>query len=167
MISYDYTLTGFNRVENYLNSISKNMPNELNNTFKATADLVFISGAFRTFEAEGARDGEPKWTPLSNYTLAQDLKKKTKLKSVTREQIEKHRGDRRILQDSGKLRNSILIQKIDNNGVVVGTNLMYAPQQQYGDTQKNIPPRPFLFITEKDITKIMNIVKSLIMRLFK
>ena len=95
-------------------------------------------------------EGKP-WKPLSPVTLN---KRKTRKISPT--------SSTRILEDIGRLRASFA-SKSDHNSAQIGTNLKYAPTQQFGAKKgqygrtKNgrpipwgdIPARPMIGITAK------------------
>lgn len=105
-----------------------------------------------TFEAEG----KPKWIHLSRTTLrlgytnmGKSTSKKTHLKNgkISRG-FERYMSDRKILQKSGRLRDSI-IPKVSDDEVVVGTNMKYAAIHQFGGMagrgrKVKIPARPFM-----------------------
>lgn len=75
------------------------------------------------------------WKPLSAVTIA----------------MRRGSGSARILQDSRRLYNSINAQVL-GSGVAIGTNVIYAPTQQFGRQSNRmfgkasapIPARPFL-----------------------
>ena len=52
----------------------------------------------------------------------------------------------RILQDTGRLRTSIMFNMSGNTGYI-GTNVLYAATHQFG--RDNIPARPFLWFTDR------------------
>ena len=90
--------------------------------------LKFVARNFR-------EEGRPKWSPLSPKT------------------IERRRGKSgKILQDTGKLRNSIVnaaagkapgaVWQVSDKYLLAGTNLVYAATHQYG--RDKIPARPYL-----------------------
>ena len=68
------------------------------------------------FEAERSPDGAP-WKPLSKATANQRRGRK-------------RRGEHPILRDSGRM--STLALQADDEGAVVGTNVVYAPVHQFG-----------------------------------
>lgn len=120
------------------------------------------------FEAEG----RPKWAGLQPGTIAQ------------RERSGHWPG--KILQRSGRLKNSIT-QHWDDRQAVVGTNVIYAAIQQFGGKTKahtikpknkkalafggrvlrsvkhpgsNIPARPFLALTQQDLDDLAHDVND-------
>lgn len=91
------------------------------------------------FEAEG----QPRWKPLADATVANRTKKATKGQSE---------GGFRILQDSGQLASSVSTD-YGSNHAAIGSNLAYAGIQQLGGMagrgQKvEIPARPYLPVDE-------------------
>lgn len=83
-----------------------------------------------TFDKE-THEGK-QWKPLSKYTI----ERRRQGRSV---------GRPIILQDTGTLRRSFVPNKAiraDNNKVVVGTNIEYAPQHEFGEGR--IPQRKIL-----------------------
>jgi phage virion morphogenesis protein len=87
-----------------------------------------------TFRAERSPYGQP-WKPLSPATMA----------------MRRQGSSSRILQNTRRLYNSISAQPV-NDGISVGTNVVYARAQQfgnpdnrfYGGARAPIPARPFL-----------------------
>lgn len=63
------------------------------------------------------------------------------------------KGEPKPLRDTGRLFNSLTSQATDI-GAIVGTNVKYAPTHQFGAPDRNIPARPFLYLT-KDETGIL------------
>ena len=71
----------------------------------------------------------------------------------------------KILRDSGALQDTIRYQlTADGHGVAVGTNRVYGAMQQFGGTRAqwphlwgDIPPRPFLGVSEADRAEIIAI----------
>lgn len=53
----------------------------------------------------------------------------------------------KILQDTGKLRNSVIVQNRDVDSIEVGSNLVYSGPHQFGT--KNIPARPYIPTAEE------------------
>ncbi len=113
---------------------------------------MILNDIDETFEAEG----KPKWLQLSRTTLrlgytnmGKSKSKKTYLKNGTHSRgFEKYIEGRKILQKSGRLRNSI-VPRVSDDEVVVGTNLKYAAIHQFGGMagrgrKVKIPARPFM-----------------------
>ena len=70
----------------------------------------------------------------------------------------------KILQKTGRLRRS-LTEKYTNTEAIVGTNVKYAPVHQFGS--KNIPARPFMVVTQEDVSRFTNVVKRYILDMRK
>jgi phage gpG-like protein len=64
-----------------------------------------------------------------------------------------------ILADSGRLRGSIA-KKVSSSEVIVGTNVIYAPPQQFGSEKNNIPARQFVYITSAEKTPLIQFLKE-------
>lgn len=99
-------------------------------------------------EENFAKEGRPKWTPLSQKTIQARQKKGY--------------WPGRILQMRGELAASIS-QAYSNDEAVVGTNKVYAGIHQFGGKagrghRANIPARPFLKLTEQDLNDIKEAV---------
>lgn len=93
-------------------------------------------------ETNFAQEGRPKWK---------------RLKDSTRERREL-RGywPGKILQVTGHLASSIS-KKHTRTDAIVGTNVRYARYLQYGTN--NMPARPFLKLTQKDLAEIKKLIK--------
>jgi len=78
---------------------------------------------------------EGKWTPLNPKTLA-------------RRRQGKGRFSAKILQDTGRLRQSVVTELSQNQGKV-GTNMDYARTHQKGDSSRNIPQREFIWVSRQ------------------
>lgn len=76
------------------------------------------------FERQADPWGRP-WQPLSPVTI-------------------ERKGSSRILEDTGRLRQSITWRVIGREAVAAGTNVEYAPVHQFGWPEQHIPKRPFL-----------------------
>ena len=83
-------------------------------------------------DAEGTR-----WPALSKATIKARRKGPRK-------------GEPQPLRDTGRLFNSLTSQAT-NIGAIVGTNVKYAATHQFGVEDRNIPARPFLFLTTGEI----------------
>lgn len=68
--------------------------------------------------------------------------------------------NRPILFLSGRLRNSIIYQLVDNKTLLVGTNVIYAATHQFGDPSRGIPQRAYLDVNEEDRRKIREIFRN-------
>lgn len=122
--------------------------------------LVMLGDSHRHFPAEGAFGGHAKWAELSEFTKEK--------------RAERGNSIQKILQDTGRLRNSIHVMKATQDDVVVGTELEYALIHQIGEREmlkkgfdiKNkiegtglVPPRPFMFFAPdgSDLDRIRNV----------
>lgn len=99
-------------------------------------------------EENFAKEGRPKWSPLSPKTIQARQKKGY--------------WPGRILQMRGELAASIS-QTYSNDEAVVGTNKVYAGIHQFGGKagkghRANIPARAFLKLTEQDLNDIKEAV---------
>ena len=83
------------------------------------------------FERQRDPWGRP-WEPLSPETV-------------------RRKGSSRILEDTGRLRQSIAWRTLGRDAVVVGTNVEYAPVHQFGSDERHIPARPFLPLAEEGV----------------
>lgn len=102
--------------------------------FRSALTLVghyMVKSIIRNFQAQGRPQ---KWKPLSPYTLA--MRKKGR-----------GRGHPKILEDTGRLRQSIGFA-IKDDSVAIGTNLEYAKKLQEGGTAK-IPARTIIAVKKK------------------
>jgi phage gpG-like protein len=97
--------------------------------------LAFVADNFQT---EGASGGSP-WQPLSPFTIARRRKGRGG-------------GGIKILQDTGRLKQSFISGRPDNvfrqfggKGIDVGTTVSYAPKHEFGDSgPPRIPQRKML-----------------------
>jgi phage virion morphogenesis protein len=128
-----------------------------------------LSGLFRNFgeymkgsiEKNFAAGGRPaKWRPLAGSTLKSFLASRksfrTKAGSVSKKGAAALSG-RLPLTDKGILRRSIAPTEIRANGIVIGTNKIYAAIHQFGGQAGRgkkvpIPARPYLLFQDEDIT---------------
>lgn len=99
----------------------------------------------RSFQTGAAPDGTA-WAPHSQTT-------------IDRRRVGRGSGAARLLLDTGRLRRSITAVA-SRTGVVFGTNLVYAPAQQFGNPSNKmfgkapapIPARPFLPISRDGLS---------------
>lgn len=89
------------------------------------------------FRGEHDPDGAA-WAPLSGAYLKR--KKGTK-----------------ILTESGRLRSSITYHA-SNKEVILGTNVKYARSHFFGYPKRNLPARPFLGASERDLDNLAEIL---------
>ncbi len=159
-----------------------------------TLGHIILASVTRNFEAEGRPN---KWQPISKLTQDiysgrlldrlmakkgyQDLKRE-KTRSAWRKNFIAQHGVRKVLQGEGDLRKSVVIGKITNNGVEIGSSLPYARIHQMGGeiTPKTkqallvplggdrflmlkkvtIPARPYLMLQKEDETVILRATKD-------
>jgi len=69
----------------------------------------------------------------------------------------------RILQDTGRLRASI-VRFSDRSNAIVGTNVIYAPTHQFG--RGSIPAREFLYLTDSERVELVEFVTNEILKPF-
>jgi len=165
-------LDGADAVRERLREISSRVSN-LSPILRAIGDRV-VEQTKRRFESQGpAPDGTP-WAPLKPATLA----------------AKKHK---KILTETGHLRDSIRYRLLGQNAVAVGTNRVYAAIHQLGGrtpartilpVRKKalywpgaahpvksvrhpgslIPARPFLGLSDRDSREIIDIMNEYITR---
>lgn len=95
------------------------------------------------FQLEIAPDGTP-WLPLAPETLA------------------RKKGEDRILQDQGTLRDTLSYTVLGNE-LLFGSNLEYAATHQFGREEDGIEARPFIGITDgpwQDTTEMLAILRD-------
>lgn len=118
------------------------------------------------FRQQRGPDGTP-WPALSEVTLERrlDARKGTRGKRGLTKKGRTLLANAKILRDSGALQDTIRYQlTADGHGVAVGTNRVYGAMQQFGGTRAqwphlwgDIPPRPFLGVSEADRAEIIAI----------
>lgn len=64
----------------------------------------------------------------------------------------------KLLLDTGTLRNSIQILRLSSNEVATGTTLVYAGTHQFGNQSRSVPARPFIYILDADVSRLVNLV---------
>lgn len=112
-IEFNYDKESFKKLEKLKNQ-NKELAERRIDFLKRVATIMFQS-VMQNFREEGT--DKEKWKPLSPFTLAMRQKKK--------------KGSVKILQDTGRLRNSIF-PVIGYNYAAVGTNVEYAKIHQFG-----------------------------------
>ncbi len=130
-------LSGRERIDRAL----VNLGQELEKPEKALNEIgiLMMASVQKNFEEQGRPD---KWIPLSPMTIAM---RRSKDKSSIK-----------ILQDTGRLRNSIGYKVTnDGTGVAVGTNVEYGKSHQYGDTM-HIPSRTIVPKIAKVLRFVIN-----------
>ena len=101
---------------------------------------------------EGAKksgDTPSSWARLSPITIAY-------------RRTGKGTGGHKILQDTGRLRGSIIPGTRGTRRAFVSTNLVYAATHQYG--RGNIPARPFLWISRSGLDKMVRVALDWVAR---
>ncbi|MBP9479057.1 MAG: phage virion morphogenesis protein [Sebaldella sp.] len=117
------------------------------NTVKNMYDTSFLTGKISKdmkkevdmrFRNESSPDGKP-WKGLKSNSIISrynsGLKKKRGKKAV--------KGRPKILQNTGRLKRSILARNTKTEAIV-GTNTKYAATHNFGDLNRNIPKRKFM-----------------------
>jgi phage gpG-like protein len=85
--------------------------------------------------------------------------------SLYREHMEKiGKGGNKILIDSGRLRGSLAgggSQKYKTNtyGILLSTKVKYAAAHQYGYKKKNIPARPFMWLSKTGMKRLIMVTE--------
>lgn len=93
---------------------------------------------------------EGKWAPLKPSTIARRRKKG---------------GGAKILQDTGRLRGSIMPQVTSpTRAEIVSTNVVYAPYHQFGVPGRNLPARPFLWLSRQSIDAMQRVAANYLFR---
>jgi len=59
------------------------------------------------------------------------------------------RGGSKVLQDTGRLRNSVKWRPIGNSDVMLWSNLKYAAAHNFGYPPHNLPQRKFMYVPNK------------------
>ena len=65
-----------------------------------------------------------------------------------------------LLQNEGDLLDSITTGEITDDGAEVGTNLIYAATHQFGDTERNIPARPYLGLSRANVDDLERLLQN-------
>ena len=132
IIDEDFISSG---IENFLDKL-----NDLETPLTEIGEMLLLSHRER-HDDEISPDGTP-WQELSEKTR----QRKKKLK--------KHPDDILILD--GYLRSNYAYQ-ISDSTLEFGTNSIYAATHQHGDTERNIPARIFLGLSDSNIEDIGDI----------
>lgn len=115
----------------------KNMSRKAQDTSQLMARLAILGykDVINHFAKEEGPDG--KWKSLKAATV-----KRRRLGG----------GDHRILQDTGRLRASIQpTVESPRRAVIATTNVIYAATHHYGDSRRNIPARPYMWLSRHSI----------------
>ena len=146
-------IQGYSELERSVGSLIKYIDNPLS-TFKF-ARLIMLQDVFDHFTKEESPEGA--WQPLKIIGMSESGK-------ITSYRLRKGEAtSSKILQDTGRLRNSIT-GVVSSKGAEVGTNLVYAKTHQYGDPKRNIPQRTFVWLSkqaqERIFTKFIKDMKD-------
>ncbi len=131
--------------------------NNLNPILPQIAGLIEIA-IIKNFDAGGRWDGKgtsilsggtKKWHPLSeNY----------KLQLIKRDGNSVNTNP--TLRRSGILANSINVETLLPNSILISSNLEYAKTHQFG--YKNMPARPFITLTNADVKDMIVLIKEML-----
>jgi len=64
----------------------------------------------------------------------------------------------KLLLDTGLLRNSIQVLRSLTKELAVGTNILYGGTHQFGNSSRNIPARPFVWLAPGDEDRIIKTI---------
>ncbi|MCT6700914.1 phage virion morphogenesis protein [Rheinheimera sp. 4Y26] len=140
-ITFSAQLTGVSELVDTLNKLMANTKN-LHPALAQVGEYLLESHQAR-FQLEVAPDGTP-WAPLAPETLA------------------RKKGEDRILQDQGTLRDT-LSYDVSANELFFGSNLEYAATHQFGREEDGIEARPFIGFSEgpwQDSVEILVILRE-------
>jgi len=140
----------------HLNKIIDNFT-KIRKLYKAVGEYMLTS-VEENFQAQGR---PTRWKRLSIATLKSGYKgKKFKKRGGLTKAFRDHVAGKKILIDSGRLKNSITykvkaIKKLQDTKIYIGTNMVYAAIHQYGGyagrgRKVYIPARPYLLMQEQD-----------------
>ncbi len=98
------------------------------------------------------------WEPLAPETIARRLGGKAASTPRGRLGVAGVGRGIRILRDIGTMAGSI-VYNVDESGVEAGvpTTIPYAPTHQFGDPERNIPARPFIYINQKEAEALLKL----------
>ena len=150
----------------HLNRIIDNFT-KIRKLYKAVGEYMLAS-VEENFQAQGR---PTRWKRLSIETLKSGYKgKKFKKRGGLTKAFGKHVAGKKILIDSGRLKNSITykvkaIKKLQDTKIYVGTNVVYAAIHQYGgyagrNRKVYIPARPYLLMQEQDRVWISSLFRK-------
>jgi len=127
--------------------------------FREVGQIVRRS-VIRNFEVGGRPE---KWKPLAAATILKGIRKKEYTRTGTLKAYAKRRiTGRKILVDTGTLRNSISVEAYPDRAVVGPKgSIPYARIHQLGGQagrghKVNIPARPYLMVQDEDWIEIKN-----------
>lgn len=118
----------------------------------------------RHFIGEKGPDAKP-WEPLQPKTIAR--RRGGRVATTPRRRLGVAGIGRgiKILRDTGAMAGSI-VYSVDESGVEVGVpkTIPYGATQQFGDPDRNIPARPFIYINQKEALQLFNLFKREILK---
>jgi len=127
------SFSGVDELSTYIRSIQSYIQHP-KQTF-AKARVIMLQDVMDHFKNEMSPEGS--WTKLADITV---LKRRNKKESSIK-----------ILQDTGRLKNSITTQSGDAFAEV-GTNVVYGATHQFG--RNNIPKREFIWLSQEACERI-------------
>jgi len=147
----------------------KSVPREF--VDKVSTEVLNQAIPHKLFQAEGNVSGVVEVAPTGTNISRAGQQWQTLQPSTLR--INPRRRGGRILQDTGMLRNSIGVRgavvKTKSAKIKYGTFLKYAAIHQFGGVvnvfgrvRKPMPARPFVFLTDKNVKKIISVAGSII-----
>jgi len=153
------TLFGMRKFLDTLEADAKKLPNEVINHVE---NVVLQSQEDEIFRGEGKTQGAVAVMPYG--TDQTKVGRKWKPFSPHTSKLSPRRKGGKLLQDTGALRASIGVQKLPNGFAKWGTRLNYGEKQHYGARisvyghKAELPARPFVFLTEPNVMKIVKYV---------
>lgn len=111
----------------------------------------------RHFIKEEGPDGQ-KWEPLSPKTIARRRGGRAATTPRRRLGVAGVGRGIKILRDTGAMAGSI-VYSVDDSGVEAGvpTTIPYGATHQFGDSDRNIPARPFIYINRKEAEALLKL----------
>lgn len=131
-------IKGINELNKYLQSIKKEIQNPLK--FHKQSSVIMLTDIHNHFSKEQSPTG--KWKALSPIT-------------IFRRRGGGQSKSAKILQDTGRLRNSI-VNAFSSKGAEVGTNVEYGKYHDSDKPRTKLPQRKFLWISQMRIEQILN-----------
>jgi len=128
--------------------------------FWARVGQILRKEALECFRGQRAPDGTP-WRPLSAKTLAARAKGRTgrgRSGAARARTVASRMSGARILEDTGRLRGSLVAEPTED-GVRIGSRLVYARTHQQGDDRRGIPARPYLGLSSEGRSRIMTALR--------
>ncbi len=118
----------------------------------------------RHFIREEGPDGK-KWKELKRNTIARRRGGKAASTPGGKLGVAGVGRKIQILRDNSIMMGSI-VYSVDKTGVEAGvpTTIPYAPTHQYGDPDRNIPARPFLYLNQKEAQQLLSLFEKEILK---